>query len=126
VTEDPYIDAATGVLRNKLGVSDSGELAEVEGQLSILRDADLADDPEPGSFDSDHLQRIHRRLFGDVYAWAGEVRTCDISRTTRFAHAEFIEDGARRIFGELAAENWLRGLPRDDFLGLPPRCSDLS
>jgi fido (protein-threonine AMPylation protein) len=33
-----------------------------------------------GGFDLAHLQAIHRYLFGDVYEWAGQLRTIDIAK----------------------------------------------
>ncbi|WP_372450840.1 Fic/DOC family protein [Rhodococcus qingshengii] len=39
--------------------------------------AELAARPIDGSFDFAHLQAIHRHLFGDLYEWAGEIRTVD-------------------------------------------------
>jgi cell filamentation protein len=35
----------------------------------------LAKEPLDGGFDLEHMQRIHRKLFHDVYEWAGELRT---------------------------------------------------
>ena len=32
-------------------------------------------------FDLDHLRAIHRHLFQDVYAWAGKIRTVEISKS---------------------------------------------
>jgi cell filamentation protein len=36
---------------------------------------ELAKDPLDGSFDLDHMKRIHEHLFQDVYEWAGKLRT---------------------------------------------------
>jgi len=33
-----------------------------------------------GDFDVAHLRAIHRHLFQDVYAWAGELRTVEIAK----------------------------------------------
>ena len=38
---DPYLDPASGVLRNLLGITDAGELAQVEAALSASRLVDL-------------------------------------------------------------------------------------
>lgn len=34
-----------------------------------------------GGYDLAHLQRIHRHLFGDVYDWAGEIRTVALAKS---------------------------------------------
>ena len=59
----------------------------------------------------DHLQRMHRAIFQDVYEWAGELRTVDISRgQNRFASLRQIVPYARNLFAALAQERWLQGL----------------
>lgn len=48
---DPYLDPASGVLRNLLGISDPGELARVEAALSVSRLIDLERRRLPGGYD---------------------------------------------------------------------------
>ena len=45
---DPYLDLATGVLRNRLGITDPGELAQAEAELTALRLIELRQAPLPG------------------------------------------------------------------------------
>lgn len=87
-----------------------------ELEIAQIRDAELLRSPEPGIFDLDHLCRIHRRLFGDVYAWAGKIRTVAIAKTAHFALPQFIEGQARAIFTGLAEEDYLHGYERDRFV----------
>lgn len=68
---DPYLDKNSGVLRNLLGVTNQAALDTAESSLSFLRASELIEKPVTGQFDLPHLQAIHQRLFGDVYAWAG-------------------------------------------------------
>lgn len=70
---DPYLDSETGVLRNLLGIKEQGGLDKAESTLSFLRASELREQPVKGKFDLAHLQRIHKRLFGDVYDWAGQI-----------------------------------------------------
>jgi cell filamentation protein len=59
---------------------------------------------------------IHRYLFRDVYEWAGELRTIDISKGGHlFAHHTHIESAAAPIFKQLAEEKHLAGLDADAF-----------
>jgi hypothetical protein len=51
---DPYLDPASGVLRNLLGITDPGELAQVEAALSASRLIDLERRRLPGSYDAGH------------------------------------------------------------------------
>lgn len=61
------------------------------------------------SFDLDHLRLLHRWLFGDVYAWAGEIRTIPmIKDRSEFANPRFIESGAKQLFKKLHEERALR------------------
>jgi hypothetical protein len=73
---DPYLDPASGVLRNLLGITDSAELARAEAALSASRLIDLERRRLPGRYDLAHLQAFHRYILGDVYGWAGSRAPC--------------------------------------------------
>jgi len=99
------------VLKNRLGITDEATLETTEAQFVAQRSHELVQDPIPGAFDLPHLQAIHRHLFGDLYEWAGHLRTVDVIKdTSRFAHHAYLERAAGTIFRELAQENYLRGL----------------
>ncbi|MEO6654352.1 MAG: hypothetical protein ABIP17_17060 [Ilumatobacteraceae bacterium] len=56
------------------------------------------------TWDLDHLRAIHRRSFGSVYPWAGELRTVDIVKgTSRFANAEYLDRAAASWASRLRA-----------------------
>lgn len=62
------------------------------------------------------MKALHRHLFGDVYAWAGELRTIDIAKgDSFFAHHVHIETAAKALFKKLARENYLAGLDAQRF-----------
>jgi len=64
-------------------------------------------------FDTVHLRAIHSYIFQDVFAWAGQFRTVNISKGGHsFARAEFIEPALNDLFRKLAAEGQLVGLER--------------
>lgn len=70
-------------LKNKLGITDSAELTRTEEKLSKasalqLSDEGLLDTFEAGSFAG--LSLIHKHLFGEVYDFAGELRTVDLAK----------------------------------------------
>jgi len=112
--DDTYCYPGTDVLRNKAEITNAQDLDAYEGELSTLRSIEILENPVAGQFDLAHLQRIHLALFQDVYDWAGEIRTVDISRgNSRFANVRFIESAANDIFNKLARENWLKGLDAD-------------
>ena len=112
---DPYTDPS-GVLKNKFGITDQAQLDKVESTFAAIRSAEMQQKPIQGNFDLAHLKETHKRLFGDVYSWAGELRTVDISKgDTRFAHAGVIESAGNQLFRQLAKEKNLQGMGADKF-----------
>lgn len=124
---DPYLDLSSGVLRNVLGITDATELAEAEADFTTLRIAQLHRTPLPGIYDLAHLQAFHRHIFGDLYDWAGELRTVSIGRGILFCLPEHIAADAGELFAWLARTGLLRNLDRGDFVdGLTELLSDLN
>ena len=84
-------------LENKLGITDSSELAREEERISKkkaveLYDKGLLDGLEAGKFSA--LRFIHKYLFDDIYVFAGEVRDVNIAKGGfRFAPVMYL-DGA--------------------------------
>lgn len=113
---DPYVDPASGCLRNRLGITDRVELQNAERSASLLREQSIRMHGLPGDYDLPHLQACHRTIFQDVYSWAGEIRTCELARTHPFCRPGYIEEQATQLLANLAAEDHLRGLERTDFV----------
>ena len=114
--QDHYLDPATGVLRNRLGITDAGELEQAEASLVAWRSYELSQQPIVGQFDLAHLQAIHRHLFGDVYDWAGELRTIDLFKgTSYFANHRHLLNAARTLFKKLEQERHLHDLDTTAF-----------
>jgi fido (protein-threonine AMPylation protein) len=108
---DPYLDPASGVLKNRFGITDAATLEATEADSVAARARELSLSPLKGRLDLAHLQAIHRYLFGDVYEWAGQPRTIDISKGGHvFAHHAHIASAAAPIFQKLAEEKHLSGL----------------
>jgi cell filamentation protein len=105
----------TGVLRNKLGLTTTGELETAEREITHAALIFLRESPVPPTYDLRHLCAIHRRIFGDLYDWAGQLRTVAIAKGTWFCLPQYIESAAAETFRSLHRENLLRGLPRDAF-----------
>lgn len=89
------------VPENKLGLSSSVELAHVEEKISkkkaaALFESGLLHQLEAGKFSS--LQVIHKYLFDEIYEFAGELRTVNISKGGfRFASVLYLESALRTI-----------------------------
>lgn len=102
ITDDCY--SGTTCLINKLGIQDENMLAETEAAIILGKVSLLEQSPIPGDFDFDHYKRIHHFLFCDLYDWAGEIRTIDISKKgTAFVAANKIADCASACFSRMAA-----------------------
>lgn len=110
-----YCYPCSDVLINKLGITGGAALDAAELQLTQARIKQF--EPNFDDISLPALQTIHHHLFQDLYAWAGELRTIDISKgTTRFANVTRIEAEADKLFSQLAQERHLVGLPRQAFI----------
>ncbi len=98
---DPYLDLEHGVLRNRLGITDPGELSRVEAELTALRLVELRQRPLPGGYDLAHLQAFHAHIFGDIYDWAGQLRTVSIGKGHLFCLPQHLESFAHEVFDRL-------------------------
>ena len=82
-------------LDNKLNITDSTELARMEEKVSKKKAAQLfengyLDKYEAGTFKM--LSAIHRYLFEEIYDFAGEIRTVNISKGNfRFAPVMYLK-----------------------------------
>lgn len=107
----------TTVLINKLDIRDEEALNEAEAIATYINTAKLEDTPIDGAFDFEHYKLIHRFLFSDLYDWAGEVRTVDISKKgTRFTPASNVETRAELIFKRLKERNYFKDLAHTEFV----------
>jgi cell filamentation protein len=114
--DDPYTDPVTGILRNKLGLSTAADLEAAEREITHAALILLSESPVHPSYDLAHLCTIHRRIFGDIYDWAGQIRTVAIAKGNMFCLPQYIETSAAEIFRTLRGENFLRGLERHAFI----------
>lgn len=89
------------VLENKLGITNSTDLAKEEEKLSKKRAVELFEEgllslADAGSFSS--LQKIHEYLFQDIYDFAGKIRTVNIAKGSfRFAPVVYLQDALKHI-----------------------------
>lgn len=88
-------------LENKLGITDSVELARTEEKISKkkaleLFDWNLLDTFEVGTFKG--LSEIHRYLFDEIHDFAGQLRTVNIAKGGfRFAPVMYLEAALENI-----------------------------
>lgn len=117
---DPIQDncyPGTTVLVNKLHIHDEAALQEAEALATYVNASKLEQCPLEGVFDFAHYKAIHQFLFSDLYDWAGQIRTVNLSKKgTDFCPAGEIEPQAKLIFDRLKEQNYFKGLSHDAFV----------
>ena len=106
---DPYTYPDSTVLRNKLNIRDSDILNKVERRITEAKLVLLETNQIPkGHFDLNHLQAMHKYLFGDIYEWAGEIRSAGFISKGKsiFCHSDFIVPYAQSLFNRMHQENF--------------------
>lgn len=88
-------------LENKPGIMDSAELARVEEKVSKRKAIELfesghLDRLEAGTYGA--LAQIHRYLFDEIYAFAGQMRDVNIAKNNfRFASVMYLKEALEKI-----------------------------
>ncbi len=89
------------VLENKLGITESAELAREEERISKTKALELFEKGilnslEAGKFNS--LSEIHKYLFDEIYPFAGEVRDVNLAKGNfRFAPVMYLKPALEHI-----------------------------
>ena len=89
------------MLENKLGITDSTELARMEEKISKQKALEMFESGffetlEPGTYKS--LAMIHLYLFDEIYNFAGKLRKVNISKGNfRFAPLMYLETALQSI-----------------------------
>ena len=111
---DPYLYDDVNVLRNKLDIKDSKKLDKYESDITYFNFLDVDDAFADASFDFNRLCNIHAFIFGDIFDWAGKVRTIPMVKgervlggdTVRYAQPGDIEVEAKKAINALTQTNW--------------------
>ena len=107
----------TTVLINKLGIQDQSELNSVERQFVLLKSSQAEQETIFKNIDFNFYKELHKQLFGDLYEWAGTVKSMNISKKgTIFCNFEDIERIGTLKFQRLAEQNYLKGLTKSRFI----------
>ena len=120
---DPYCYPGTSVLLNLMDIRDSNHLQEMGEFVTSFHLYELyANLPAP-PYDLGCLLEIHRKLFGNIYGFAGKLREYPSrllkrrSDGSRIAYQDvsFLEMHLAGFFEELAKEEYLAGLDLEHF-----------
>lgn len=88
-------------LDNKLGITDSSELAREEERISKAKAVEMfengfLDRLKPGTYEA--LSQIHEYLFGEIYDFAGKTRTVNIAKSNfRFAPVMYLSAAIENV-----------------------------
>jgi len=89
------------VLENKLGLTNSADLAREEERISKTKavkmfETGFLNELEAGKFET--LSKIHKYLFEDIYPFAGEIRSENIAKGNfRFAPVMYLKTSLEHI-----------------------------
>ena len=101
---DPYINIKTGILFNTQKLETQAELNKFEEilYLSTFKEAlNFARDEKHITLDT--WKSIHSICFADVYWWAGEIRTVNMTKDgTVFTYPEHILTASEQLFKAVA------------------------
>ena len=115
LTSDCY--EGTTCLINKFNIKDENVLKDLETTVTFSKITEYSLNPLFNTFDVNHYKAIHKYLFEDIYEWAGEYRSVDMSKKgTSFAKAESIDKLMTKCFARLQAKNCFLGLSFDNFV----------
>ena len=88
-------------LQNKLGITDSAELARIEEKISKKKAVELFESDElkkylAGTFEM--LAFIHRYLFSEIYDFAGKMREVNLAKGNfRFAPVMYLKAAVENV-----------------------------
>ncbi|CCV66572.1 conserved hypothetical protein [Paracholeplasma brassicae] len=88
--KDPYIYKDSDVLINKANIKDKDKLDEFENRMTNLALISLIKDSFKINTSKDVL-KIHKKLFENVYDWAGETRKIDIYKEEPIINGKSVE-----------------------------------
>ncbi len=111
---DSYCYANTSTLKNKLNIKDLSVLEAAERDITTVTVRQVGFKYPP--YDIEYMKFLHKKLFSELYDWAGNIRSVDISKGgTRFCNCGRVVPEAQKLFMALKKENWLSNLKKDEF-----------
>ena len=116
-TASIYCYKNSNVLKNKAGIRDGNTLRAMENEIVAIKQYQMILSPITGKFTKNHLYRIHRFLFEDIYSFAGHTRKEQIAKgTTTFYPPASIDKELGKTFRFIADGHQLRDYTGSDLL----------
>ena len=114
-----YIEG-TDIPHNKLGISNSEELHELERALVEEAYQVFYDELDDATvFDEAYFKSLHRRTFESLYDWAGVYRHFNMAKgSSRFCQGDYVESSSHKLFAEMAKTDYLKidGVSKAEFI----------
>ena len=100
----------TNIPVNKLDIRNLRILEEEERKLLLKGYSYFHKNlKESTIFDEKYFKGLHRKTFSSLYSFAGQYRTFNIPKGyTTFCQVRFLENTSKKIFSDLASENYLK------------------
>ncbi len=109
--DEVYCYKNSTVLRNKLNIIDEEELTVAIDRMVKPIASQLVERPLKGTFDYDYLRKLHKKLYGQIFEWAGHTRTVNISDQIEYCYCNYIIPQAEELFEKLQKEKYLLQCP---------------
>ncbi|OIK06469.1 Fic family protein [Bacillus sp. MUM 13] len=112
---DIYVYKGTNVLIKSLHIKDPDVLELAEKEITTVRLRHISKGIlTEGFYDVDHYRQFHRYIFGDIYPWAGSLRTINIFKNERelngypleFVDHDIVESHLNWIFTRMNELPW--------------------
>ena len=111
---DPYLIPNTDILQNRLGITDKSLLKKAESDITYLKLLDIDAWLENKTLTYETFLAVHNYIFGDLYEWAGKIRTIPIYKeevvlggiSLNYGDVSSIQSQAELIIDELNQIEW--------------------
>lgn len=105
---DPYLYDDVNTLINLADIKDSELLRKAEADITSIAMVGVYN-LKYDKFDTETLQDIHKKIFGQIYAWAGEFRTIQMTKpedvlggdTVRYSYPKEIKKELTAVMKEI-------------------------
>lgn len=111
---DPYLYDDVDVLKNLLNIKDEQKLEKAESDITYIKLLDVDRLSDNCIFDTEHLRKLHKYIFGDIYEWAGKFRIIPMVKgervlggdTVRYSYPDNIEKDLKASIEKLDEVDW--------------------
>jgi len=111
---DPYLYEDSPVLKNLLNIKDTALLERAEADITSIKLLAVDGAIQSTAFDLLRLLAIHKHIFGDIYEWAGTLRTIPMVKgervlggdTVRYSQPRDIEHDCVSVLTKMNETDW--------------------